>query len=255
MDPQPSNPTASRSLSLRAKLALGFAALLAIQLGFGVETVSLLDRLGGSIDVILRENYKSVVACERMKEALERMDSGALFALAGEPAEGRKLAVEHHPRFEAALKTELGNITLPGEGARAERLRALYAAYSPVLQRVLAEDLPLPERRALYFRELYPTFRSIKQGADEILEMNQANMVKANDRSRALAASATRKIVLLLLAAVALAGICIAALTRTLAGPFLPADEGTPAARAWSASVTSGGRKAAPGPSDRDRPE
>ena len=30
--------------------------------------------LGGNIDVILRENYRSVLAVERMKEALERAD-------------------------------------------------------------------------------------------------------------------------------------------------------------------------------------
>jgi hypothetical protein len=30
--------------------------------------------LGPAIDVILRENYRSVIACQQMKEALERMD-------------------------------------------------------------------------------------------------------------------------------------------------------------------------------------
>ena len=30
-----------------------------------------LNRLGGAVATILRENYASVVACEQMKEALE----------------------------------------------------------------------------------------------------------------------------------------------------------------------------------------
>ena len=128
-----------------------------------------------------------------MKEALERMDSGALFALAGEERQGRALVEQHRPRFEEALKTELGNITLPGEGERAERLRQLFAAFVPVLDRVLAPGVPPGSRRALYFQQLYPTFQRIKTTADEILDMNQRNMVEANDRARRAAAGASRQ--------------------------------------------------------------
>ena len=42
--------------------------------------VASLDRLGGAVSTILRENYASVILCEKMKEALEREDSAALFA-------------------------------------------------------------------------------------------------------------------------------------------------------------------------------
>jgi two-component system, NtrC family, sensor histidine kinase KinB len=213
-------PAPIRGLGLRTKLTLGFVVLLAILVAVGVESISLLDRLGGSIDVILRENYRSVIACERMKEALERMDSGALFALAGEAQQGRALVAQNHPRFEEALKIELGNITLPGEGERAERLRQLYAAYVPVLQRVLAPEVPVAERRALYFQELFPTFRQIKETADEILHMNQQNMVQANDRARRLAKNATRHMAVLLLAGTAFAGLCVLFLSQAILGPL-----------------------------------
>ncbi|HKH50027.1 MAG TPA: HAMP domain-containing protein, partial [Thermoanaerobaculia bacterium] len=216
------NPTPSRpgGLGLRSKLTLGVIGLLAILLAVGIESITLLDQLGGSIDVILRENYKSVLACERMKESLERMDSGALFGLAGEEARGRSLAEEHRPRFETALQTELGNITLPGEGERAERLRQLYAGYVPVLGRVLDPAIPVEERSALYFGRLLPTFQQIKATADEILQMNQQNMVEANDRARTLAAQAGRRMALLLLLGTALAGICIAFLLHSILGPL-----------------------------------
>ena len=76
-------PVQQGGLGLKTKLVLGFVGLLAILIAVGVESITLLDDLGGSIDIILRENYRSVIACGQMKEALERMDSGALFALAG----------------------------------------------------------------------------------------------------------------------------------------------------------------------------
>jgi two-component system, NtrC family, sensor histidine kinase KinB len=220
MTSQPQTSDGPRGLGLPTQLTLGFVVLLAILLAVGVESISLLDRLGGSIDVILRENYKSVIACEQMKEALERMDSGALFALAGEEPQGRSLAVQFRPAFEAALKTELGNVTLPGEGERATRLQQLYGAYSPVLQQFLDPGLPLGQRRALYFQRLYPTFQQIKQTANEILQMNERNMVQANDRARRIAAEASRSMAIALLAGTAFAGLAVFLLSRAILGPL-----------------------------------
>ncbi|HEX3554358.1 MAG TPA: ATP-binding protein [Thermoanaerobaculia bacterium] len=213
-------PIQPSGLGLRTKLTLGFVLLLAILIAVGVQSISLLDDLGGSIDVILRENYRSVIASEQMKETLERMDSGALFALAGEPQQGRAIAEQNRPRFDAALKTELGNITLPGEGERARRLRQLYTSYQPVLERVLDPNVPLEERRSLYFRQLFPTFQQIKGTADEILSLNQQNMVDANDRARKLAKDASREMAFLLLAGTAVAGLGILFLSRAMLGPL-----------------------------------
>ena len=70
-------------LGLRQKLSLGFGGLLAIILIIGILSILNLSKLGGSIDVILKENYQSVIACQQMNEALERMDSGILFTLTG----------------------------------------------------------------------------------------------------------------------------------------------------------------------------
>ncbi len=212
-------PTQTSGLGLRTKLSLGFVLLLAVLIAVGVQSISLLDELGGSIDVILRENYRSVIASERMKEALERMDSGALFSLAGEPQQGRAIAEQNHPRFDEALKTELGNVTLPGEGERAQRLKQLYATYEPVLERVLDPNVPLEERRGLYFQRLFPIFQQIKGTADEVLNLNQRNMVDANDRARKLAKDATLEMALLLLAGTAIAGLGILFLSRAMMGP------------------------------------
>ena len=63
--------------TLRTKLLIGLTPLLAIMVGLGLWAVAMFARLGGKIDVILRENYRSVLAAEGMKEALERMDSAA----------------------------------------------------------------------------------------------------------------------------------------------------------------------------------
>jgi len=76
--------------SIRQKLMLGFGGLLVIVAGIGVMTILQIRHLGEAIDVILRENYRSVVACQEMKESLERVDRGIVFTFLGDDADGRR---------------------------------------------------------------------------------------------------------------------------------------------------------------------
>jgi CHASE3 domain sensor protein len=91
-------------LGLRQKLSLGFGGLLVIILIIGIQSIIQLTKLGESIDVILRENYRSVIACQQMKEALERMDSGILFELLGYTQKGDELIRKNELIFEMALQ-------------------------------------------------------------------------------------------------------------------------------------------------------
>ena len=88
--------------TLRTKLLIGLTPLLAIMVGLGLWAIVMFSRLGNNIDVILRENYRSVLAAEGMKEALERMDSALLFAIGGEEEQAREQFAEYRPMFERA---------------------------------------------------------------------------------------------------------------------------------------------------------
>ena len=179
-------------LGLRQKISLGFGALLVIIIVIGTQSILHLSRLGASIDVILRENYRSVIACQQMKEALERIDSGILFVLLGHAREGDELIRDNQAAFEKSLQVELSNITLPAEGEKAARLRDLFRQYQARLAGVVDPDRPVDLRNQAYFTELLPLFGQIKNQADDILQLNQQNMSDANDRARRSAASARR---------------------------------------------------------------
>jgi len=186
-------------LGLRQKLSLGFGGLLLIILIIGIQSIVHLTKLGESIDVILRENYRSVIACQQMKEALERMDSGILFELLGYKEKGNELIRKNELAFEMALGVELNNITLPGEAERASHLRDLFSQYKTVLKRVEDSKTPMTLRRNTYFTDLFPLFLQIKDTASEILRMNQQNMSDANDLARNSAAAARRQMYIFLL--------------------------------------------------------
>ena len=190
---------------LRQKLSLGFGGLLVIIVLIGTQGIRELTELGPSIDVILRENYRSVIACQQMKEALERMDSGALFIVLGNEKVGNESIATHERDFEKALQIELNNITLPREGEKANRIRTLFAQYTASLQAMRSPGLSSADRRDLYFTKLLPLFQQIKNSAEEVLHMNQDNMSEANDRARAKAASARQRMYVLVCAGALLA--------------------------------------------------
>jgi NtrC-family two-component system sensor histidine kinase KinB len=187
-------------LGLRQKLSLGFGGLLLIILIIGIQSIVHLTRLGSSIDVILRENYRSVIACQEMKEALERMDSGILFIALGERQQGAELIQKNQAVFERALQVELNNITLPGEGEKAHQLEDLFQQYTETLSEIQGAETPANQKRDAYFSKLFPVFLRIKGTADTILQMNQKNMSDANNRARRNAATAKRQMYILLLA-------------------------------------------------------
>ena len=51
-------------MNLNRRLLLGIAPLLLIFVAVGIYAIFLFSKLGGAIDVILRENYASVVASQ-----------------------------------------------------------------------------------------------------------------------------------------------------------------------------------------------
>ena len=78
--------------------------LLLITALISLQSIRRFNQLGRSIDVILKENYRSVIACQQMKDALERMDSGLLFILSGFAKEGIGQIEANQGRFQEALQ-------------------------------------------------------------------------------------------------------------------------------------------------------
>ncbi|NTV66358.1 MAG: HAMP domain-containing protein [Chlorobaculum sp.] len=176
-------------------------------------TIAQVDELGSAIDVILRQNYRSVAAAQEMKEALEKMNIEALQSFSAEHPTGSVNVAESEKRFREALQIELGNITLPGEQEKADRIARLYNDYAKAIRAVSVDSTPLQQRRDLYFTTLLPMHSEIKLLAQQILDMNQARMSEANHAARRLAESAHNRI-LLAIAASALVALLFSIQTR-----------------------------------------
>lgn len=212
-------------MTLNRRLLIGITPVLVIFLAVGIYAIFLFSKLGGAIDVILRENYRSVVASQNMKEAAERMDSGLLFMLSGEEEKGRQLFQQYTPVFEQNFDIEAHNITLPGEGDLATRVKELHAKYLDAAAKFMALSPSDPARRALYFDQLLPTFTEVKETANHILDINQQNMVDANNEARRQSNVASRYMIGTLITGFVVAAAVTYALARSITQPVINLTE------------------------------
>jgi signal transduction histidine kinase len=218
--------------TLRSKLTMGFLPLVVILIGLGLWAIVMFYRLGGNIDVILRENYRSVLAVERMKEALERMDSAMAFRIYVSDTRSRPQFEANKLEFDRQLAFEQSNITVLGEGELVEKLTKGYQEYLTLARAYfsLPRDSPA-ERGDYYFSKLLPKFDEIKGLENQILLLNQRNMEEMNETALRNAANSTRLMIGALLVAVALAFAAQRVLSRMILEPIMLV---TSAARAVS---------------------
>ena len=180
--------------NLRTQLLASHLALALLMLLGMTGGVINFFRLGRSIDRILRDNYKSVIAAQNMKETLERQDSAATFFLAGQTEKARAQYQANRPLFQAAYEIEAHNITEPGEQEIANDIGRRFADYQTKIEGLLYARPPLSNAAArdYYFAVLEPDFKQLKQRAQDVLNLNQEAIVRANEQAKSEAWQASR---------------------------------------------------------------
>ena len=180
--------------NLRTQLLASHLALALLMLLGMTGGVINFFRLGRSIDRILRDNYKSVIAAQDMKETLERQDSAATFFLAGQTEKARTQYQANRPLFEAAYQIEAHNITEAGEREIADDIGRRFTDYQKKIETLLYANPPLPsaQARIYYFTVLEPDFKRLKQRAQDVLNLNQEAIVRANEQAKMEAWRASR---------------------------------------------------------------
>ena len=173
--------------SLKTQLLFSHMALVIIMTGVMALAVGTFFHLGRSVNRILHDNYDSVIAAQNMKESLERMDSAATFYLAGQNVKAQRQYEANWPVFQKWLTVEQHNITEPGEQHLADGLTSQFGIYRGQVEKMLYQPstkvIPSIDRR-YYFSTLEPAFLSVKNLAQQVLDLNQAAIVRADRRAR-----------------------------------------------------------------------
>jgi two-component system, NtrC family, sensor histidine kinase KinB len=193
--------------SLKQKLQFSYGLLIVVLLAVCLWGIYHFSRLGRAVDTILVNNYKSIVAAENMKEALERQDSAVLFWNAGQVEKASEQFMANRQRFLDELKVAANNITEPGEEQIVSAIQKKYSGYRQEVESALssAEATVAAERSTYYFKQLEPAFLGLKSKLDELLRLNQHAMVRASDRAKAESRRAQTSMVIFALMASGLA--------------------------------------------------
>lgn len=178
--------------SLRAKILFGYIFLTVITVLVGGWAIFNFLRLSTTLDGILTENYRSVVAAEHMMGAIERQDSAQLLLLFGKEPEATQIFVENQQAFTGWLQRAEENITISTEKPIIDTIRGNYTRYLQAYYEM--RDLWVKDETELsefYFSHAFPLFQTIKDDCRRLLEVNQEAMIAENDRAKL----ATRKAV------------------------------------------------------------
>jgi len=146
----------------------------------GVFSAVAISYLGSHSQGIMKDNYRSVLAAQRMKEAIERMDSAALFMVAGQREKGVEQVEKYRPVFEAELKVQEGNITERGEKEFTGGLRTAWTDYQAKFDR-LQKSATTDDMRARYFSELerdhdHGRIRGLRAGTGSLDALDSAHV-------------------------------------------------------------------------------
>ena len=173
-----------KALKLRNKLILAQAPLVTALLVLGIVASVTVSRLGSHSQVILKDNYRSILAAERMKEAVDGMKAGVLLMiLGGHREEGVRAARDNMSRFESELDVQVHNVTEPGEQEATDRLQASWLDCAARLDDFLRRNDETVGGQE-YFTQLLPRFRVVKEQTDAVLTINQEAMVRKSEDAR-----------------------------------------------------------------------
>jgi two-component system, NtrC family, sensor histidine kinase KinB len=168
-------------MSLRAKLVLAQVPLLVALVFVGAVGSFTARELGQGASAILSDNFRSVLAAQRMAEELARIDSAALFSVAGERARGLRVVSEARRAFEVELRVQQGNITEAGEAEATSKLGAQWQSLGESLDRFTT--LGSTDERSAYFDDVLPKVTAVRQATAAVLALNQDAMVRKSDRA------------------------------------------------------------------------
>jgi signal transduction histidine kinase len=204
-------------MTVRGKLLLAQLPLAMALAVVGIVAVSSVASLGRLSEALLHENYRSVLAAQRMRDALERMEDNTLLSL----VTGAPTVADARPSielFERELAAAEGNITEANELATLEELRRLWIDFQKRWQR--SAELPPDDRARFVVDQLQPAAAGVREQTQRLLNLNQDAMVRKGQRARREAARIGTLMISAAVAALLLGAFMTTVVTRRLVQPL-----------------------------------
>ena len=177
------------NFNLRKKILLGYLLVVLIIIGVAGWSVYNFSSLNDAIRDIMVENYRSVIASEKMMESLERQDSGELMFLFGQEKKANQIFHENQMQFMKYLSRAEDNITIQDERHIIDSINVKYQQYISIFSKLKnrSQEKTVQEQKEFYLDSIMPIFEEIKSLTMRLLMVNQNHMrssqQKANDNA------------------------------------------------------------------------
>ena len=176
---------------LKTKLSLGLGFLFSIIFALAFFCAYYVEKLSDDAQIILRDNYDSLVYSRNMIAALDDMrtaiDSGIFNPTGDKKITNYYLQLFESGRaeFEKNLKAEKSNITEIHEKEYVDTLSSTYDIYLNLCDQV-KKGLG---SNSTYFSEILPCYEKLKQSINNIYDTNMQAVVRKSDATKQLAAN------------------------------------------------------------------
>lgn len=174
--------------TLRKKILLGYGMIFV--LGSAVFLLAFIDllELGKASESILKENYKSILAAEKMIQALERQNGAILLIQLGYEDVGLEQFRSNETQFLQWLARARDNITVEGERAVVDAIEGDYRKYLVAFSRFMEIYRSEPSRVSdSYDQMIRPYYNAIWESCVQLNELNSKTMFEASFRAQRLA--------------------------------------------------------------------
>lgn len=204
-------------MTLRGKLLLAQLPLLLALLLVALVSWVQGGRLAGQTEEVLRDNFRSVLAAQRMDAEKDVIESAVTLHLMGDDAAARAALALAVPRFEEQLRIEESNITEPGEADAAAALRKWWTTYRDVISSRLSAATP---PHAAFPDALAEARAGLSSAIDDILTLNQDAIVYKNDEAARLAAENRSLVAVVAIVAILVGFLASTRLIRRILEPL-----------------------------------
>ena len=204
-------------ISLRHKIALGFGGLLLILIVVAAISVRVLGGYSHTLDTLFHENYDSAMFCQTMKDSLDELNNQAQRALWQPGAAPSAQIRPIEEKFETNFTRQLNNCTLPGERELTMRLGDLWSQYKQRYEQFT--EAPARDS-SVYSDVLLPRYQELKRVAQQVADLNMANMVSVDGKVKKTLLTVRNTLVVLVILAIVLAAAFVAGVGAAVLRPL-----------------------------------
>jgi len=162
-------------MKIKFKILAGFFLIIAMLVVAGSMSIYEFSKLSGSVTALIDDNYKTIEACKKMNEALEREDSGILLLISGQWEKGRDILATADSVFNSAYTIAKNNVTEEDEDKFIAQIESTYRTFKEEWEHPIV-GTEKENSIDWYYEHIHTNFLLAKSDVEKLMTLNQDSM-------------------------------------------------------------------------------